>query len=150
MDETTPPPPATPSPNPHGSVPEGTANDGSGVAPNIAAGICAILPLVGGVIFLVLEKRNAFVRFWAMQSVFFGGVLAGVSIVVPVASFILAHIPILGWIIMFLLWIASIGFWLGLLIVWVITIIKSFSNVEWEIPYLGKLARKQLAGQPLA
>ena len=47
------------------------------------------------------------------------------------------------------LWLASLAFWLGSVVVWVITIIKAFSNVEWEIPYLGKLARKQLATQTL-
>ena len=147
MDETPPPPPVpSPEPKPADVVP---AADDTGVAPNIAAGICAILPLVGGIVFLVLEKKNAFVRFWAMQSVFFGGAMAGLSIVLSIASFIFAHIPILGWIILLLLWLASIGIWLGALIVWVITIIKAFSNIEWEIPCLGKLARKQLAGQSI-
>ena len=152
MDENTPPPvpPApAPEPKPAESAPPPISDESSGVAPNIAAGICAVLPLVGGIIFLVLEKKNAFVRFWAMQSVFFGGLMVGISIVLSIASFIFAHIPILGWIILLLLWIASIGLWLGSLIVWVVTIIKAFSNVEWEIPYLGKLARKQLAGQPV-
>ncbi len=149
MDESTPPPVPSPEPKPAETAPPVVLEDGSGVAPNIAAGICAILPLVGGIIFLVLEKKNAFVRFWAMQSVFFGGVMVALSIVLSIASFIFAHIPILGWIILLLLWIASIGLWLGSLILWVITIIKAFSNVEWEIPYLGKLARKQLAGQKL-
>ena len=120
-----------------------------GFAPNIAATICAALPLLGGIIFLVLEKKNAFVRFWAMQSVFFGGVCFALSILLQIVSFILAYIPILGWILLFVLGIASIVFWLGCVVVWVITIVKAFSNVEWEIPYLGKLARKQLATQTL-
>ncbi len=147
MDENTPPPAATvPEPIP-ASV--GPAADDTGIPPNIAAGICAALPLVGGIVFLILEKKSAFVRFWAMQSVFFGGVLFGFHIVLTIASFIFAHIPVLGWIVLILLWIASIAVWVGTAIVWVITMIKAFSGVEWEIPYLGKLARKQLAGRTI-
>ena len=146
MDETTPPP--VPSPEPKsvetGSAP--LAADGTGLAPNIAATICAAVPLVGGVIFLVLEKKNAFVRFWAMQSVFFGGAVIAYSIVTQIAAFVLAHIPILGWLVILLLGILSMIVGVVSLVVWIITIIKAFSNVEWEIPFLGKLARKQLAG----
>lgn len=84
-----------------------------------------------------------------MQSVFFGGAAFAISILIQVAAFILVLIPLLGWLIAILLGIASIAFGLGVLVIWVITIVKAYSNVEWEIPYLGKLARKQLAGQQL-
>ena len=149
MDETTPPPAPSPEPKPIETTPHAAVVEEPGFAPNIAATICAALPLLGGIIFLVLEKKNAFVRFWAMQSVFFGGVCFALSILLQIVSFILAYIPILGWILLFVLGIASIVFWLGCVVVWVITIVKAFSNVEWEIPYLGKLARKQLATQTL-
>ena len=147
MDETTPPPAPSPEPKPLEAASGQPAPADTGVPPNIAAVICAVLPLVGGIVFLVLEKKNAFVRFWAMQSVFFGGALAGVSIAFSVASFILAHIPLLGWLLLLVLWVLSIVLWIGALILWVVTIFKAFSSVEWEIPYLGKLARKQLAGE---
>ena len=146
MDETTPPPVPSPEPKPAEATPPLTADEGTSIAPNIAATICAAVPLVGGIVFLVLEKKNPFVRFWAMQSILFGGLLFAVSILLQIVSFILAHIPILGWILLFVIWIASLIFWVGWMVIWVITIIKAFSNVEWEIPYLGKLARKQLAG----
>ena len=149
MDETTPPP----APNPESKFAEATPpvpnEPSTDLAPNIAATICAALPLVGGIVFLVLEKKDAFVRFWAMQSVFFGGFFMGVSILIKIAIFILAFIPILGWLVGLLLLAALFAFLAGCSIVWVISIIKAFSKVEWEIPYLGKLARKQLAtGQP--
>ena len=147
MDETTPPPVSTPEPNPVASAAPVPPADDTGLAPNIAATICAAIPLVGGIIFLVLEKRNAFVRFWAMQSIFFGGAVIGFSIVSQIAAVILAHIPILGWLVLFLLWILGMIVGVVSLVIWIITIIKAFSNVEWEIPILGKLARKQLAGQ---
>ena len=146
MDETTPPPVPSPEPKPAETGSTALAADGAGLAPNIAATICAAVPLVGGVIFLVLEKKNAFVRFWAMQSVFFGGAVIAYSIVTQIAAFVLAHIPILGWLVILLLGILGMIVGVVSLVVWIITIIKAFANVEWEIPFLGKLARKQLAG----
>ena len=81
-----------------------------------------------------------------MQSIFFGVATLLIWVALTIMSYILAHIPILGWLMMALLWMA---FWLGWLVLVIITIIKAFSNIEWEIPYLGKLARKQLAGEKL-
>jgi uncharacterized membrane protein len=49
----------------------------------------------------------------------------------------------------FIFGLAGLVLGLGLVVLWVVTIVKAFSKVEWEIPYLGKLARKQLAGEKL-
>jgi uncharacterized membrane protein len=156
MDESTPPPPPAPNVDPQSAaaapppaVPLNPPAESTGLAPNVAAGLCAALPLVGGAVFLFLEKQNPFVRFWAMQSVFFGAALFVVSIVLQIAGLVLGHIPILGWLLLLVLALAGLVFGLGSFVVWVITIVKAFSNVEWEIPYIGKLARKQLAGEKL-
>ena len=150
MDESTTPPPA-PNPEPQPVTPAAapSAPESTGLAPNIAAGICAIFPLIGGIIFIVLEKKNPFVRFWAMQSIFFGAAGFAFSVLMRVAGMILVHIPGIGGILAFLLGLAGLVVSLGMFVIWIITIIKAFSNVEWEIPYLGKLARKQLAGEKL-
>ena len=134
----TPPDPVTPPP----------AADGTGLQPNVAAGVAALFPLVGGLIFLVLEKKNAFVRFHAMQSVFLGGAIFAASIAVQILVWIFLHVPLIGWLLALLL---GIGFWvisLGWFVVYVIAVVKAFSNKEWEIPILGPLARKQLASGP--
>ena len=149
MDETTPPPVPMPEPKPADSAAPVPTVDDTGLVPNIAATLCAAIPLVGGIIFLILEKRNAFVRFWAMQSVFFGGAVIGFSILSQIAALVLAHIPIRGWLVIFLLWILGMIVGVVSLVIWIIAIIKAFSNIEWEIPILGKLARKQLAGEKL-
>src|SRR5215467_16407399 len=62
--------PGSPSPAP--SPEPGTVKSGStGLPSNVAAAI-ACIPLVGGIIFYILEKRDSFVRFYAMQSIIFG------------------------------------------------------------------------------
>lgn len=147
MNESTPPPVPPPEPKPLEATAPAPDADGTGLAPNIAATICAALPGVGGIVFLVLEKKNAFVRFWAMQSVIFGGAMLAFSIVSRVAVFVFRHIPLLGWLLLILLGILGMILGVVFFVVWIITIIKAFSNVEWEIPFLGKLARRQLAGQ---
>ena len=37
------------------------------------AAALACIPLIGGIIFYIVEKHDAFVRFYAMQSIIFGG-----------------------------------------------------------------------------
>ena len=108
----------------------------SGLPQNVAAGLAVLFSLVGGIVFLVIEKKNAYVRFYAMQSV----VLFVVVIVIDVVLGVLVRIPFLG--ILFALLSALVG--LGFLVVFIITLIKAFTGVEWEIPYIGKQARKFL------
>lgn len=139
-------PPPAPAPAPVAAAPSG-ANDAStlDLPPNIAAAI-ACLPLVGGIIFYLLEKRNDFVRFYAMQSIIFGGAWFLFGIVTTVVTWIFAGIPGIGWMLVilfrFLTAIVNIGF----LVVWIIATIKAFTGVRWEIPYVGPMARKQVDG----
>src|SRR6266496_3334010 len=59
-------------PPPPGPEPGATAKSGStGLPSNVAAAI-ACIPLIGGIIFYILEKHDSFVRFYAMQSLIFG------------------------------------------------------------------------------
>ncbi len=139
-----PEPAATPAAPP---VPaEATVAAGGGLEPKVAAGLCCIFPIVASIIFLVLEKKDKFVRFWAMQSLLFGLLAFAVGILFAIAIFILGHMPFIGglmtWILAFLYhWVVRLAF----VIVYIISIVKAFSNLEWEIPILGKIAREQLA-----
>jgi uncharacterized membrane protein len=140
-------PPTVPTPTTD-SQPAST--DTTGLPRNIAAGLATFFPLLGGVLFLVLEKKDAFVRFHAMQSVFLGGVLLAVALVVGLAELIFRQIPIIGWLIALGFVAVNLLFSLAWLVVWVIAIVKALTNVEWEVPVLGALARKQLAKSPQA
>lgn len=116
---------------------------GTGLPPNIAAGLACIFLLIGGIVFLLIEKKNAFVRFYAMQSILFGATIIVVDIALRVLRIIFGSMPVLN----HLLWLISIlSLLIGLLwlVIYIIQIVKAFSNQEWEIPYLGPIARKQL------
>jgi uncharacterized membrane protein len=101
----------------------------TGLKKNTAGALSYVLGPVTGVIFLVLEK-DPFVRFHAMQSI--------------VLSIFFAVVPwILGFTIILAILVPIISI-LGL-IVWLLCIYKAWMGEEWEVPILGKLARKLVA-----
>ena len=118
----------------------------SGLTPNVAAGLAVLMTLITGLIFLFLEKRNRFVRYWAMQAVFFGAAVLVYSIVSAVIGSVLGHI---FWLLAILWGLFSLLISLGFLVVWVIMLVQAFSGKEWEVPFVGKLARQQLAKMPV-
>lgn len=142
-----PEPTQSPPPPPPISEPAAaTATSAStGLPTNIAATL-ACIPLVGGIIFYVLEKHDGFVRFYAMQSIIFGGAWVLFVIVYSIAHAILTPIPALGLIFRVMLAIVWALVGIAFLIIFIITMVKAFNGVRWEIPYLGAMARKQ-AGQ---
>lgn len=84
-----------------------------------------------GIILLLIERDNEYVRFHAMQStILFGGIFimnAGV-----------AFFPPLGWIIGYFLFLIAFIFWVVLM--W-----KAFTGERYKVPYVGDLAEQQLA-----
>ena len=111
--------------------------------PNLAAAI-ACVPLVGGIIFYMLEKRNSFVRFYAMQSIIFGGAWLLFCIAASIVGFIFKTIPVIGGILDFFWGIVVALVHLGFLVLWIIATVKAFTGARWEIPYVGPMARKQV------
>ena len=130
-------PPATPAPV------RGTKSTSTGLPSNVAAAL-ACIPLIGGIIFYVLEKHDQFVRFYAMQSIIFGGAWIVFTIIWNVLFGVLAHIPAIGWVFALILWLIWAVWSIGAVIIWIIAMIKAFSGVRWDIPYIGPMARNQV------
>lgn len=98
---------------------------------NLLAAASYLLGFVTGIIILLVERQNKFVRFHAMQStILFGGIF--------VVNIVLGFIPILGWLTGLLL--SFIAF-----ILWIVLMWKSFQGEMYKVPYVGDLAEKQLA-----
>ncbi len=98
---------------------------------NLMGALTYLLGFVTGIIFLLLEKKDKFVRFHAMQStIVFGGIFA--------ANIVLGFIPILGWMVGLLLSLASF-------ILWIVLMWKAFQGETYKLPYVGEMAEKQLA-----
>jgi uncharacterized membrane protein len=110
------------------TAPAGTS---TGLSPNIAGLLCYVAGWITGIIFLVLEQRNKFVRFHAAQSIVAFGTIT-------VAGIVLGLIPVVG--VAFSTIIGIIGF-----IVWIIMIVKASSGEWYKLPWAGDVAERMVA-----
>jgi uncharacterized membrane protein len=99
-----------------------------GMEQNLEGLLCYVLAWVTGIIFLLMEKENKFVRFHAVQSIVVFGAYTVVAI-------ILSFIPVVGWIISLILGILA-------LILWVFLMMKAYQGTMYKLPIAGDLAEK--------
>ncbi len=101
----------------------------TGMQPNVAGLLCYLLGFVTGIVFLIIEKENKFVRFHAMQSIIvFGGLF--------VLNIILTFIPFIGWLLGLLLSILG-------LILWILLMIKAYNGEMYKLPVVGDMAEQK-------
>ena len=106
-----------------------TGKSTTGMQPNVAGLLCYLLGFVTGIVFLIIEKENKFVRFHAMQSIIvFGGIF--------VLNMVLSFIPIIGWVLGFL--ISILG-----LILWILLMIKAYNGEMYKLPVVGDMAEQK-------
>jgi uncharacterized membrane protein len=139
VDPTQPPPPSSPEPELR------TTSTSTGLPSNVAAAI-ACIPLIGGIVFYVLEKKDSFVRFYAMQSIIFGAAWLIFYIASAIVHGIFSAIPGIGGILVFFWQIIAALIYIAFLVVWIIAMVKAFTGVRWDIPYVGPIARRQVEG----
>src|SRR5438874_3141807 len=133
-DPTQPPPAPSPSPAPEVNPPAPEVNPSTtGLPSNVAAAI-ACIPLIGGIIFYLLEKRDSFVRFYAMQSIIFGAAWLLFNVLSAILHGILWSIPAIGGFLAGLWTFIAALVHLGLFIIMVIALFKAFSATRWDIP----------------
>ena len=133
------PPPPSPEPGTSATSPS------TGLPSNVAAAI-ACIPLIGGIIFYILEKRDNFVRFYAMQSIIFGCAWLLFNIVSTIVHAVFSAIPGIGGVLVFFWAIVAALVHIAFLVIWIIATVKAFTGVRWDIPYVGPIARKQIEG----
>src|SRR5881394_3771726 len=120
-DETSTPPPPLPTPGPE----PGPKSTSTGLPSNVAAAI-ACIPLIGGIIFYILEKHDSFVRFYAMQSIILGGAWLLFNIVSRILFLILWSIPVIGGILVFFWGIIQALVHIAFLVMWIVATVKAF------------------------
>lgn len=95
---------------------------------NLLATLTYSLGFITGILFLLIEKKNKFIRFHAMQSTLaFGGLF--------VLSIVLGYVP-LGW-------LAGLFVPLISTILWILLMIKAFNGERYKLPYIGVIAEKR-------
>ena len=102
------------------------AKTSTGLEENVAGLLCYVLGWVSGLVFILIEKENKFVRFHAIQSIIVFGILF-------LASIILSRILFLGGI------IGILG-----LVLWIVLMIKAYQGEKYKVPWAGNLAEKQI------
>ena len=108
-----------------------TGNQSTGLEPNVAGLLCYLVGWITGLIFFLIEEKDEFVRFHAMQSIIVFGAITVLSIVFG----ILFLVPFVGWILGTILWIASI-------VLWIILMVKAYQGERFKLPIAGDLAEK--------
>jgi uncharacterized membrane protein len=96
--------------------------------PNVAGLLCYVGGWISGVILLVLEQKNKFVRFHAIQSIIvFGALWLGGGI--------LGSIPFIG---------PFFGAIIGILgfILWIVLMVKAYNNQRYKVQWAGDLAER--------
>src|SRR5213075_622162 len=119
-----PPPPPSAEPEP---APKSTS---TGLPSNVAAAI-ACIPLIGGIIFYILEKHDSFVRFYAMQSIIFGVAWIIFDVISKILFLILWSIPAIGGILVFFWGIIQALVHIAFLVVCIVATVKAFTGVRW-------------------
>lgn len=104
----------------------------SGLEENVAGLLTYVLGFVTGIIFLLIEKDNKFVRFHAMQSIVVFGAFFVLSLVLNV-------VPVIGTIVSILI-LPPLS-----LIVWIVLMVKSYQGNRYKLPIAGDFSEKQLA-----
>jgi len=122
-------------------APGATASAGGGLTSNMA-GALAYVTIIPAIVFLVMEPYNKdrFVKFHSFQCLFFAGSMIALAIVLGIVGFILAFIPVLGWILDLLLWLI---YAFGSLILVIFLIYKAYNNEKFMLPIIGNLAEQQ-------
>ncbi len=100
---------------------------GLGLPNNTTAALTYVLGWLTGIVFLLIEKDNSFVRFHAMQSIITFGIIT-----------LLSFVPVIGWMLSPILMI--IGF-----VLWLVLIFKAYQGEKFKLPVIGDFAEKQAA-----
>src|SRR3954469_11626203 len=124
-----------PAANP-GPAPAANTSSTTGLPSNVAAAL-ACIPLIGGLVFYILEKHDPCVRFYAMQSIIFGGVWFLFNLASWILHVIFNVIPFAGWVLSAFWVFVSALVHLAFFVIMIIAMIKAFSGVRWDIPYIG-------------
>ena len=101
----------------------------TGLTENVAGLLCYVLGWISGIVFLLIEPENKFVRFHAIQSIVVFGAIT-------VAGIILGWIPVIGG---FVSWVLSaLGF-----ILWIVLMVKAYQGTKYKLPWTGNFAEKR-------
>ncbi len=110
--------------------PAGDSPSTTGLPSNIVAVLAYLFGCIGGIVLLLIERRDGYVRFHAMQSTL-------TFLIILVAALIAGSVPVAGW-----LFSGLLSFAAGIL--WLVLMFKAFTGQRYKLPYIGEMAERQI------
>ena len=148
------PPPGQQNYGTPGSPPPSSSSPLGGMDPKIAAAISYIW--IVGIIFFILEKENKFVRFHALQSIFFGVANSIIMILLGILAFVLtvvfgiggamvgggmeSLVSLLVGLIWLLFWLIGLLMFAGL----IFAAVKAYQGQKFKLPIIGNIAENMV------
>jgi uncharacterized membrane protein len=115
-----------------------------GLKENVAATLSYLFGPISGLIALIMERENKFVRFHALQSTLWFLILMIIRWILTFTDALLSWLPFIGWIfgsaiglVVAIWWLIYIGSMLYL-------IVRAYGNATAKIPIIGDIAWKQV------
>lgn len=112
------------------SAPSPPAKTNTGIDQNLAGALAYLLGVVTGIVFLLLEPENRYVRFHAFQSTF-------TFIVVAVLFLMVMGLPVVGWLLV-------VPFVVAVTVLWIFLMFKALTGERYKLPFVGDWADGQL------
>jgi len=103
----------------------------SGIDANLAAALSYLVGFVTGIIFLLVEKENRFVRFHAMQSTLFFLAVVAIDVLLQI-------IPLIGFLVVVFVVIPASA------LVWLLLMYKAYQGEEYKLPLVGQWAADRI------
>jgi uncharacterized membrane protein len=113
-----------------------------GISPNLAGFLCYLAGWITGIVFVLLEKKNTFVKFHAWQSIITFVTLTAVQVVLLTIAGMTADSYWAGGAAYVctafsrIVWLITVGLWIALMVL-------AYQGKMWKVPWAGDWAEKQ-------
>lgn len=115
------------------------APSSTGLEPNFAAALAYLAGPFSGILILLVERANAYVRFHAWQAVIGLGGLGVLAAAALVLSFLTLLLSPFAFTVMYRL---SEGLAILWVVVWIVCLVRAFSGSAWKLPVAGRYAER--------
>ncbi len=122
---------------------DAAAPSSTGLEPNFAAALAYLAGPFSGLLILLVERSNGFVRFHAWQSILALGGLGLLSAGTLIFSFLTLLLSPLAFTVMYRLSEVLAIVWV---LAWVVCLIKAFGGSRWHMPVAGRYAERLATG----
>ena len=128
--------------------PVGPVAPGSGLPINVAAGLASLFTLPGGLVFMFLDRKEPYVRFYAIQGIVLGAIAFLLGTVQWLMTVIFTPIPFLGKFFLGVFGFVLALVWLVWMAIWVVSTVCAFSGKQWRVPFLSTLLARYISRIP--